>query len=218
MGQACPERLPITPMILRKIYVTWAKQPLSADQFMLWAAFCLGFFGFLRAGEFTCPSPAAFSPSSMLEVGDVSIDSHASPSRMQVTLKCSKTDPFGAGFVLHFCRTGDVLCPMAAMLGYLAQHPSGPRFLFLFQDGTPLSRPRLCLELRQALNLAGVATTGFSGHSFRIGAATTAARMGLADSLIQTLGRWKSSTFLDYIRMDGNTVAGVSATLAKATV
>lgn len=63
---------------------------------MLWAAFCLGFFGFLRAGEFTCVSQAAYS-TEMLGASDVSVDSHSSFSLMQVKLK---RDLFGAGFAL----------------------------------------------------------------------------------------------------------------------
>jgi hypothetical protein len=208
------KRLPITPALLRRVHRAWSSVPLSPDRRMLWAAFCLGFFGFLRAGEFTCPSQSAFAHE-MLEVGDISVDSHTTPTHMQVQLKCSKTDPFGAGFTLHLGRTGDELCPIAAMLGYLAYRPSHPGFLFLFQDGSTLSRPRLCHELHQALQIAGVPTVGYSGHSFRIGAATTAARLGLSDSLIQTLGRWKSAAFLDYIRTGHDTLVSVSARLAS---
>ena len=35
------------------------------------------------------------------------IDSHEDPSHMMICLKHSKTNPFGAGFTLHFDRTGD---------------------------------------------------------------------------------------------------------------
>ena len=208
-----PKRLPITPELLRRIHAVWSSRPLAEDEFMLWAAFCLGFFGFLRAGEFTCPSQAALS-SEMLVVGDVVIDSHENPSHMMIRLKRSKTDPFGAGFTLHFGRTDDKICPISAMLSY---RPPEPGFLFLFRDGTPLSRARLCHELRLALMTAGVDTTGYSGHSFRIGAATTAAQVGLTDSFIQTLGRWKSAAFLEYIRSDQSTLISVSARLAKGT-
>ena len=48
------------------------------------------------------------------------------------------------------------------------------------------------MSLHKALSDAGVDPSGYNGHSFRIGAVTTVARMGVNDSLIQTLGRWKS--------------------------
>ena len=91
---------------------------------------------------------------------------------------------------------------------------SWPRVLFRFQDGTPLSWTRLCQEPRQALTAAGIDTAGYSGHSFHIGAATTAAQASFSDSFIQALGRWKSSAFQEYIRTDTATLISISAKLA----
>ena len=80
--------------------------------------------------------------------------------------------------------TNQSVCPVTALLGYLAKHPkrSGP--LFIFQDGSTLSRERLVSSLCQVLSDVGVSTAQYSRHSFRIGAATTAAKLGVPDSLI----------------------------------
>ena len=72
--------------------------------------------------------------------------------------------------------------------------------LFIFHDGSTLLRERLVSSLRQVLLDVGVSTAQYSGHSFRIGAATTAAELGVPDSLIKKMGRWKLSVFMHYIR------------------
>lgn len=209
------KRLPITPELLRKMYGVWSQEPVTFDKIMLWAACCLAFFGFMRAGEFTSPVLGPAQEATLL-VGDIRVDSRENPRIMTVFLRHSKTDPFGAGVQLTLGRIkDDVLCPIAAVLGYLAIRPPTPGPLFICSNGTPLSRPLLVQKMREALASAGVETSSYSGHSFRIGAATTAARAGLSDSLIQTLGRWKSSAFTAYIRIPGRDLLPVAATLAR---
>ena len=55
-------------------------------------------------------------------------------------------------------------------------------------------------ELQSALQSRGIAASAYTGHSFRIGAATTAAARGIPDSLIKTLQRWESAAYMVYIR------------------
>lgn len=43
-------------------------------------------------------------------------------------------------------------------------------------------------------------TEVLSSHSFRIEAATEAARLGLNATMIKKVGRWKSDSYLLYIR------------------
>ena len=57
----------------------------TADHVMLWAACCLGFFGFLRAGVFTVNS--VFHPSSHMTVDDLQEESLVNPSCFKVHIK-----------------------------------------------------------------------------------------------------------------------------------
>ena len=49
-------RLPITPKTLRQIKATWEKDHINKDKVMLWAAFTLCFFSFMRSRELYCTS------------------------------------------------------------------------------------------------------------------------------------------------------------------
>ena len=96
-GRQPRPHLPITPAILRSIRDVWSKSSPTHDQIMLWAAFTLAFFGFLRSGETCSPSDKAYDPSANLSFSDVAIDDPQNPSIMRVHLKTSKTDPFRKG-------------------------------------------------------------------------------------------------------------------------
>jgi len=113
-------------------------------------------------------------------------------------------------------KTGDDICPVKALFDYLRLRGQKEGPLFMWKDGSPLQKPQFNMAVRTALTQAKLPK--LAGHSFRIGAATTAASAGLEDSTIQTLGRWKSSSYLLYIRLEPRRLAAVSSVLAKCVV
>ena len=116
------ERLPITPELLLKMRKIWKKQFNSFDNIMLRTASCPCFFGFLRAGELTVPTEADYDPGVQLNFSDVAVDSKSNPSLLRVhMMKASKTDLFRKGIHIFMGSTGNDLCPVSAMLAYLAR-------------------------------------------------------------------------------------------------
>lgn len=185
---------------------------------MLWAACTMCFFGFLRSGEIVAPTAHTFDPSYHLTLEDITIDSPAAPQLVRVHIKGSKTDPFRKGVHIFLGRTKDQLCPVAALLAYVAIRGKASGPLFRMADGTFLTRDRFVQEVRKALSAAGVDQTKYAGHSFRIGAASTAAAAGIADSTIKTLGRWESSAYQLYVRLSREELAAITPKLARVTI
>ena len=208
-------RLPITPAILLKLRSYWNSLPTSPDRTVLWAAATICFFGFFRSGEITLPTTSAFDPSMHLSWGDLTIDNRACPSILKVHLKRSKSDQLGKGVDVFIGRTDGPLCPMAAVLTYIEIRGTADGPFFMLSSGQPLIKSHFISEIRHALQALGLPYQNFAGHSFRIGAATTAATAGLEDSVIRSLGRWNSDAFLTYIRTPREHLAKLSNLLAR---
>ena len=75
-GSSIASHLPITMELMRVLQK--ALDLNNADHVMLWAACCVGFFGFLRTGEFTFNS--TFDPEIHLSVMDLKVDCLLNPS------------------------------------------------------------------------------------------------------------------------------------------
>lgn len=118
-------------------------------------------------------------------------------------LRCSEIWPL---------KVGDVkIEPFAkSMTSYLTQKSADPEEK-LFE-----SEPqKLRAKLRKWLIAVGVSQEKapfYSTHSCRAGGATTAAKNGVQDSVIQRHGRWKSTCFMKYTRME-RTEAGEIVTV-----
>ena len=210
-------RMPITVTVLRQIRTEINRSPeAEPDRLAFWAIATVAFFGFFfRLGELLVGTEAEYTAASHLSWGDVAVDCNSAASLVKIHLRKSKCDQFGAGADILLGRTGCDLCPVVAIFAYRSQRGRSPGHFFLDGEGKIITKPRFITQLRGYLKSAGLPSDQFAGHSFRIGAATTAAQVGMEDSIIQTLGRWHSAAFLRYIHTPHDRLAALSVSLAK---
>ena len=112
------------------LHAVFSMHPGNYRDVMIWAACYLPYFGLLRVSEFTTSSPNHFNPSTDLLLSDVALDNRASLSLAQITLKQSKGDQFRKGAQIYLGRTSHVVCPVHALVQYLARWGGTPGPLF----------------------------------------------------------------------------------------
>ncbi|KAI4828452.1 hypothetical protein KUCAC02_022543 [Chaenocephalus aceratus] len=177
--------------------------------------FLLAFFGFLRCSEFA-PTSSAYNPHHHPSLSDISLHTNDS---LIFTLRRSKTDQLGISFPIHIFRLNSYLSPYEPLTKYLSaryaanatpQHP-----LFLTETGKMATRFWFQKHFHNVLLISGIRSEHYSSHSFRIGAASTAARLGTSDQTIQVLGRWSSLAYHAYIRNNLNNLRRAHAQLGS---
>ena len=122
------------------------------------------------------------------------------PEGLKLSIRRSKTDQFGEGFTkaLPYFDSPQY-CPVISLkkLLDLSKIRSGPVFR-RFSKGSKLSENRLtdqtvALLIKEYLNLAGIDSENFSGHSLRSGFATSAAESGVEERNIMAMTGHKST-------------------------
>lgn len=120
-----------------------------------------------------------------------------------VTLKHYKTNTNNTPIIICLNSCQDLTkYPVHALHLYTQKfgHTSGP--LFQLIDGHPVSYSFVTKQLSSAVSFIGLDPRLYKRHSFRIGAATHAARLGYSENSIQKMGRWNSDAIKKYIRLD----------------
>ena len=112
-------------------------------------------FGLLRCSEFTVPSINDYDPTVHLSFQDVAIDSSTALTVIRISIKQSKTDPFRKGIQLFLGTTDHIICPIKAILPYLALRRSKPGPLFVTNNNTPLTRQFFSASLSAILTATG---------------------------------------------------------------
>ena len=191
------KRVPITFPVLVDILSMLDRACASSYETALFrGAFLLTFFGFLRVGEVTLKSRLTGSGRAIL-ISDVFMDRDV----LQVRIRYSKTDQLGKSTMIVIRRLpNNAHCPVAAIAYFLSMRPAAPGPLFIHLDQSPLTRFQFQSVLNRTLSYAGYSSGHYKSHSFRIGAATTAALCGFKSDDIKLLGHWKSNSYKLYIR------------------
>ena len=147
--------------------------------------FYISIYGFLRASKYL-----------NLRWSDIT---HT--DKITIKLHQSKTDPFRKGHQVLIFPTNTSTCPLRAFLKYapLANQSAADDPLFNAGRFAPLTSTSLNKALYILLQNAGLDQSQYASHSFRNGAATTAAAARIPAWMIKSLGRWNSNTYLSYI-------------------
>lgn len=186
-------RRPVSYSLLGQLVeatVTVCKSSYEACLFQ--TAFCLAFFAALRVGELVPLSRVR--PGGLL-ADDVLLQNDA----VRVRIRRSKTDVLGRGSWVPLHGVQGPVCPVKVVANFVARRSQGAHFL-VHEDGSPLSRFQFQSVFKHCLSQVGVPPGEYGTHSFRIGAATEAARAGLPNSDVQRIGRWRSNCFAGYVR------------------
>jgi integrase len=213
--RVCPngvqQRKPLTLDILIKLTDELRKGVFNPyiDSLML-TALTTAFWGFCRSGELF---PNHFSPHLNITIADVTLDDDLAV----IHLKASKTDVERRGVDIRLFRTRTAVCAVTSLRRFLLLRPinRSDTPLFCSPNGQPFTRRTFVSNLKHLLVRAGISPTSYSGHSLRIGAATSAAAAGIPDHLIQVLGRWSSLSYLRYIRIDSSIIQNAQVKISN---
>ena len=158
----CPITIPYLQHLIKHIQLSNLH---PVDKVMLHSAVTLAFFGMLRSAEYTSPTSSSYFVGSTLQASDISFRQFA-----MIHIKQSKTDPFKIGCTIRIASTNSVLCPVTALFNHLhtRNNTAGP--LYIFNNGTYLTRQFVANLLARAFPHIHNNT-----HSFRIGGASAAA-------------------------------------------
>ena len=203
IGFRLDSRLPITLPILHRIVCAASELADSFFNTCQFQAMCLfAFYTFARVGEIT--ASASDTTIHLHQVSKLVNDTQETEA-CKVTFLNYKHNYNQSPFSLVISRQ-TTCCPVQHLLAYLQArgHNPGPLFQMpngQMPNGSPVPRSIFTDKLSTVLKFCSLDPSRYKGHSFRIGAATHAADKRMSDAQIRAMGRWKSSAFLKYIRL-----------------
>lgn len=156
----------------------------------------------LRSGNLFYKSS---TKSSVLTIGDIRSATHGLLLDASV-LKTAKSKGKRLQVRVNYITSPPTLCPVIALRKL--RREKGHRksaALFCYRDKNvikPLSPSKFNTLLRSSLAKAGYDNKDYCAHSFRRGAATFAAGVGVNLAVVKIQGNWRSECFCQYMTCD----------------
>lgn len=203
-------RLPVTVSLLQQFLRIL--DPHDNVHTVIGAILTIGVHGLFRSGELTVKkrngqSDNVLRRSSVIWTSD----------SFSIHLEISKTDPFRQGTDVTVFRDDTATCPWTYLKAAMAVAPEKGSDAPLFQmpNGEAVQYTSLNRAIKTLAVCIGLDSAVFSGHSLRIGGATSLAMLGVPDYVIKELGRWASISYQGYTRPDSAQRKEWAAALAK---
>jgi len=193
----------------------------KASSQSIWAACCLAFFTSARMGELLAPYEHGHDPASSLTWQDIKMKEDG---RIIIHIKQPKINNKGGDWLDAFPFPGHNCCPVMALKKHKERqeegglwHLTGP--VFRLHDGKNLTQALLNTHLRRLLaDVVDYEKDGIYCHSFRSGIPSCLANSGdpAAAADTQSWGRWSSSCYTRYTRLEDNKKKELFSKIAKS--
>ena len=195
-GNQVDNRLPLTKELVDLLCHSVPK--LTGDDYLqalIRAMFLTAFYGFLRVGEIAVSQDRG----AVIQRRDIELV-RGQQDMLRLTIRSYKHDQGKGPHTLFIAPLrGEGFCPVQAMLKFIKVRgdQQGPLFGWVTRG---VQQSTFRSWLKTCVCLCGLDPTRYKGHSFRIGAASSAAAQGCTETQIKALGRWNSDAFKRYIR------------------
>jgi hypothetical protein len=199
------KRLPITMNVMRLLKEEIRRWAVSIEQkLLLWAIATTAFHGAFRIHELLCKKESQFDPDFELLAWDVRIKESGNGDKiLEIKLKCPKENRTGKAVLIDIFESKGSLCPVKAFTRWQGRYNhEGNMPLLRDQKGVPVTGAKMNTWLKELLSKHVDYRKGrFTGHSFRIGLATTLGTLGFNSDDIKEAGRWSSNAYEVYMQL-----------------
>lgn len=218
---------PVTLAILRGLHNTLNFN--SAHDRVLWGATVMGFFFLLRRSEYLRKGNQQYrfairrSDVQFLDRDNNACSTKEQVARVVINFRGGKNDQVGVGVSRSLATSSLSWCCPVRALWYLVQHHNkvsdDPDELLCKADRAKfLQGQELSKQIKRAASLAGLDPERYSTHSLRIGGATALFSAGVDSLTIKIFGRWRSSAFERYTRIEDRLMGTMAARMVSSGV